>query len=578
MLFAVFLFFLLSPLLFENWVIEPTNVPRFLIASLALTIGFIVLKFKGTEILIPSKILIGLALIFYGLNLIGLFWAFNSADLIYESQKIILGIGVFLFFFNFVQSKAQDTFLFQGVVISLILVLTVTGWDLYAGGKFQSSLFGHKNLLSSFLFLCLPFLLFRFGGLKSAMKVLSIVLLLATLTILFFLNTRAVFIAIGASIFFFVLVRWSFIWNKIVRRWIFGIMTAVVILFIGFVANYVANYEADFNANRQTSSLVERIQLWNKTGELVAENPVLGVGTGNWQYNYSKFGVNDIEKARYFNTFFKRPHNDFLWILSENGLVGFLLILFLLGIVGWFVLKDVFANKDQSRLILLAAFIGLMVIASFSFPKERMTHICLSAILMAYLLKDVPFFNKQSSRIKPLFFYALIGIIGFNLLVGWERMLGEYHTKKSIASQANLNPDGAIENGLKAISPFYSSDPSGTPIWSYIGWGYNRKTDLTNLLEANRKAYQMSPFDYKVLSNYSYALLRVGQFGLAREILDEAYRINQNYEPVRLNFSVLEFNEQHYAKSLEWLISIPGYETKYSDNLGRIQAQLESVE
>jgi len=61
------------------------------------------------------------------------------------------------------------------------------------------------------------------------------------------------------------------------------------------------------------------MQIALATIEMVKDNPVIGVGAGNWMINYP------VYYAQYQGLEFKnwrRPHNDYIWILAEKGFLG----------------------------------------------------------------------------------------------------------------------------------------------------------------------------------------------------------------------------------------------------------------
>ena len=70
----------------------------------------------------------------------------------------------------------------------------------------------------------------------------------------------------------------------------------------------------------------ERVVLWKKTVQLIAEKPVFGYGGGNWQIAFPKTGLNEIWRAEDLNVTFQRPHNDFLWIIFSYLRIGEFLI------------------------------------------------------------------------------------------------------------------------------------------------------------------------------------------------------------------------------------------------------------
>lgn len=568
-MFAAFLFLLLCPLVAQDSLIEPSQTPRFTFGNFIIGWYLLIIFFRKKEVSLPALFLILLLFLFYLISLSGWLWAFNRADLIYESQKIILAIGA-LVCLKDISTQFGHAVLQEIVLFILICTYLILGLGFVMNQNLIDTLFGHKNLFCSFLFLGLPFALIGFKSLSLRFKIIHGLILATGLTIIFLLQTRQVIVAIIVFTSFYFIVKRSFGWKKWQK-------IAVMSLFFGVmisIGSLLLSGSSKIQQNKFTASLIERFQLWDKTKALIHENPLVGVGTGNWQYNYSKFSVNNIEKASYYNTFFKRPHNDFLWVLSENGWIGLVIILVLVIGVGLKSLREIYQHKNESKLIILAASIGLMIIAFFSFPKERILHAVICVIYLVYLTEGWKVDLKKFNWFPRGFIALNIVLLSVNVWIGIQRVKGEYYTNLAIEAQNNLQANAAIEYGEKALSIWYTNDPSGTPIYSFIGWGYHQKTDLEALVEVNAKAYELSPFDYKVLSNYGYSLIRLGQMNRARLVLDEAYRINSNYEPTLLNQSVLAFNTGNYRAAMEWLKGIKGYEKKYPQNLERIQRHL----
>ncbi|WP_169736023.1 O-antigen ligase family protein [Crocinitomix catalasitica] len=512
---------------------------------------------------------------FYFVNIISATWALNATDAIFESQKIALGILLFIWVYDQISSAINERFILNtlSIVFFTTLCITFYEWSIQIN-EFKTSIFGHKNLLSSFLFLSLAFWLYCFRVVTNRLKWVYLIGFILTVSCILLIQTRSAILALIVAVFFFIMTC-IYAHLKLKARRIFLTTISATFLIVAFYGSkHFTNILS--NTNDKNASLVERVELWKNTTELIKENPIIGVGTGNWQYNYSKFSINNIDKARNYNTFFKRPHNDFLWVLSENGIIGFVLLICIIGYIGRVSIKMFLIDKDINRLILLSGAVGFIMISFFSFPKERVPHIILVAILLAFQFKGIHFDHAKKLKLNFKNVFVIIALLLLNCTIGYYRLKGEFYTKKAVLAQTSKEADKVIEFGTKAISYFYTTDPSGTPIYSYIGWGYNLKTDLNELLSANEKAYQISPYDYKVLSNYGYALLRIGLFDSASKVLSEAYRINSSYEPILLNLSVLEFNRRNYALSLEWLEKIENYQIKYAQNYERIQMKISA--
>ena len=179
--------------------IEPTNAPRFFIGSGVLLGYFLVLRVKKIELKTPSFLLIILLLIFYIISALSVIDSFNSADGIFETQKIIFGVLVFLAFYSVLQSENGERKILGGMFLSVIAVLLISLYEFFFNGQsedliFQTSLFGHKNFLSSYLFLCLPFVIHYTNNRCGKAKYLPFLVLFTDIYLLIsFENEECVF-------------------------------------------------------------------------------------------------------------------------------------------------------------------------------------------------------------------------------------------------------------------------------------------------------------------------------------------------------------------------------------------------
>lgn len=82
-------------------------------------------------------------------------------------------------------------------------------------------------------------------------------------------------------------------------------------------------------------SIDRRIVMYKQALELFIEKPILGVGLGNYKDNvqivYSRFGGRTYEPYyKILQNVYAYPHNWFLTVLAENGIVGFAVLMWLL--------------------------------------------------------------------------------------------------------------------------------------------------------------------------------------------------------------------------------------------------------
>ena len=86
-------------------------------------------------------------------------------------------------------------------------------------------------------------------------------------------------------------------------------------------------------------SLKERLTLWTKSLSMVKEAPLLGVGLGQWKIAlplYGRIEKYEISDRGIKEIIFQRPHNDYVWVLSEIGVLG---LTFYLSIYQYFTAK-----------------------------------------------------------------------------------------------------------------------------------------------------------------------------------------------------------------------------------------------
>ncbi len=576
---VIFLFLLFSPLLFNEIIIESTNIPRFLISNLFLLGALIFLSIKGLIHLPHNRLLLALVA-FYFVHFISSIWSLNFADAIYESQKIWLGLSTIILFLSLLKMKAgNDKDLIQAIIITAFIFGAFNLIELTLSNNstettnYIVSLSIHKNLLSSLLFIFSSFTIFGVITYKDKWRWFSIITTTLILLLVLLLQTKAVLLAYllsGFAFFIFYILRKQS--TKIVKSVLIGTTgIAVISVFILFQLRVLSPVD-DANSE-ELASIHERYILWNKSVKMIQSKPIIGVGASNWKYNYSKYTVNDLERSRNYNIVFKRAHNEYLTILSETGLIGFtLLILIILSLIHKKLSTEI-ASYDIKKILFVCTLIGIGLISFFSFPKERITHIVFVSIIIA-----IYSFNQLQSNTKTAQPFGLLLIAGLllSIVVGSYRFYGEYYTKKVLQSQENLDAQNVIRHGLKASSIFYTVDPTMTPIDSYIGWAYINLDDMDSTTYYSQKAVELCPFDYKTQSNMGYALMRKYQLDQSKKALLESYRINNKYEPTLLNLSVLEYNKGNFMEALNWLKKIKNYQVHYPSNYERIMHKLSS--
>lgn len=114
------------------------------------------------------------------------------------------------------------------------------------------------------------------------------------------------------------------------RRLLIGSVVTIVVgvLVVGFVALAPPGVQARFSDESGTG----REELWTVAGRMIADNPMLGVGTGNFRSRSIDYLVAPgvIAKDEFIVSTPYVPHNVYLEVLSETGVVGLVLFMGLL--------------------------------------------------------------------------------------------------------------------------------------------------------------------------------------------------------------------------------------------------------
>src|SRR5690554_8062884 len=114
-------------------------------------------------------------------------------------------------------------------------------------------------------------------------------------------------------------------------------------------------------------------------GKMIQEFPLTGVGGGNWQLLFPKYGLNSFhlinEKIHLGYQTFQRPHNDFLWVFAEAGILGLIAFvsIFATGFLGVYQSFNQ-SNDFRGKIIPLLFGLGIvayLVISIFDFRSEE---------------------------------------------------------------------------------------------------------------------------------------------------------------------------------------------------------------
>lgn len=318
-----------------------------------------------------------------------------------------------VFSIHFIQKEEKLLSLLAKIISLQIIILAGIGilqsmevLENCADGVAPCGFLVNRNLFGSYLVLGLPFALLGFQNAisnknKEENNFVNIAFYLLGISIIlrgiYLSQTRSAYVATAFIGLFYVL---YFLLNL---RFLYVALTVLVLGSSGSFVFYkysILNRE-NFDQNSkekswrdltQTDSQAERLLMWEKTLSMIKENPVLGVGFQNWKYQIPKYSLEGLRSEKN-EVNVQRPHNDFLWIAAESGIITLLFYLFLMGYLIYVGIK----NKS----ILVLVVFAFLIDSVFSFPKERIVHtLILATSIGIILIDDKKLFNKNSSTKK----------------------------------------------------------------------------------------------------------------------------------------------------------------------------------
>lgn len=428
--------------------------------------------------------------------------------------------------------------------------------------------FNHKNLFSSFLLLLLATICFQSINQKKSFifTILAIVIFLISIV---FLQSKAVILSIvlGCGLLF---IPWVIGFSKKHKRKLLALFSLMTILVIALVIYKFENIkEIVF-----TGSLEERYYVWQNTLEMIKEHPVLGVGGGNFQIYFPKYGLEEFtylnkEIALGYETF-QRPHNDFLWIFSETGLIGILIYLFFIASIAVYALRKVISKDLNSRnkhFVFLLFLIAYIVVAFFDFPWERSEHQMMFLLFLTQVLptKNLKAKNKAKKHKKGIIAILLIiiSITSFNIFFLSERTKYEKHSRKVVELHSISNWNNLIREVVQIDTKIYSINNFSIPVVWYKGVAEYATQKHDKALLSFKDAYALNPYQVHVINNLAGSKLENGHFNEAILYYDEALSINPAHREILLNKSIAYFQKDSIEKSFQIFMEID-YDNEWS--------------
>jgi O-antigen ligase len=564
---------LIISLLYSTKAVDAVLLPKFIaFAIFSIIISAFALKKSAAFITVKQHVFFKIYIAYLLTSLISVYISCNFADAVFEWLKIfLLGNSIFatsIYFYHhkkFIEQFISAINILNAVIVVIGLVqflIIFSKQNVTHTATYEvTATFGHKNIFAEMLFLTFPFTLYNLFTKQGKWKWLSGISAFLTLFLITLTLTRAVWLAtilgflMSFPFYFYAISKGKNIGSQF-KKYKKNILI-VGVLFLAIFASIIVYSRIDsFNTIKMQTITIssfkygsagERFELWKKSFKVLKESYVFGKGLGSWKIEVLKYGHQGLETENNI-TFHQRPHNDFIWIAAEQGIVGLLIYLSLMLLVLFLLIKLILktenANEKLFYFLALYAYMGYLIYSCLSFPKERMEHQIILAFLFSMVIINTIKSNTSSQNKSTtfLFFIPLILISGYAFKVGLSRFMTETHLQKAYSARANGAWQNTIDEIEKAENDYYNIDPMCTPLRWYSGSAHYNLGNQELAFADFYKAYEVNPNHVHVLNNLATAYEIKGDHANAIEFYQKALVISPNFEEANVNLCATFFN------------------------------------
>lgn len=435
--------------------------------------------------------------------------------------------------------------------------------------KIAGGLFVNANLSAQILFLTLPYSLYgSFNGRNNLIRYLTIGSSLLTLITIVVLGSKAVILSLGLALLLIFVGSLKEAKQSILVK-LSPLVLIVIMLGISFTTYLF------FPKIEKTDSFQVRKELWTRTISSISDQALLGHGLGTWRVNNLEHVADSIHieskslrTALYSNKgdhFYERPHNDFLWVWDEVGIVSLTLYILLLLAAfkyGWLTIKSSQKKEKLFYQFLLFTLAGYILISLFSFPKERIEQSTFLTLILLFIV-SAPLSQKDKKgkllfKLSPsILFSILIVVSGCTIYVASNRLLSEYQFTEALKAKEQQNWRLVKTKAIKSINNYYTIGSNGIPPDWYAGVAAMNLNQLELAHYHFTEAYGIHPTHVQVLNNLATTSTIMGNIEYAKELYLKALHINPYFEDARINLSGVYYNESNIVKAWATICRLP---------------------
>ena len=575
-----------STLVFDRDLADISNLPRLFCWALALGLVYFRHTLQSLRDSPPNLREQRLSLLLYLFVLwqfVSVLWAVNRAEALFAASRWLLAALTVTVVCRCVARRPAGAVVWlsrvSAVLAVVVLVFAVTQAlslpDFSWGNRYAVvSLFTHKGTFAMLLVLLAVFPAMRLTLRLRRGRWVYVALLLVLGMAESFLLSRAVVLSVFVGLLVALIINKYKLRIKkrdSLHQLLITILVAVLLgcAAVGgaaWVAQGLVEPVGEQEGVSSSVSLCERRGLWRMTLRMVGEHPVAGCAAGNWKVCYPKASVGEVFSMDVLDFHFVRPHNEYLNIFSETGVVGLLLFLLVAAGFGISVIRAIGESRRASKALLvgLSACVAVAVFAFFDFPFDR-TELLLWISVVAGATAGISSHTPQSPRDdspnmveQRLTWFAIFNsqllLVCAAVFYGflWHGDLSYHKMMSGVHSMQWAKVERLSHRAQITLLGSACLAPDGMPYAYYEAMAreYRHKPALATF----RRALHDSPYDKQVMNDVARLMYtEQAQADSAMALLREAIRISPAYSRSYFNLAQICLLEGRPAEAREVL-------------------------
>lgn len=371
---------------------------------------------------------------------------------------------------------------------------------------------GNINILAASLTIKIPFLLLGISHFSGYKRWFLLFTMFSVTSVIFLTGARTPLI--NLFLIFFVFIIYTLKTNSFNKSSFIQVIYIIVPVFISILfANSIFDKSKDKGRYSSLETSIKRINtddesskarliFWSNTIKMSKQNPILGIGLGNYQVEsipYEREILNDSNVSLH-------AHNDFFEILAETGIVNcliyFSLFLFVLIINVKNLIKKNTTNVHELAILTLMLLIVYGIDSVFNFPMYRPTMSIFFSLLLAFTVINNCSNKEESANAKTIKI-----VLGILIVISFITSYSAFLIYKAsnleyliVSDDINTNKKGVLtgDEVVNRIPKYPNTLSSSEAFYEYAGIYYVREKQYEKALKCFAKASKINGFSGRI--------------------------------------------------------------------------------